>query len=313
MNEIKPTIKSNLLLWFVAIVVIAAVVVGIFLYGYERGASIGSKTPKKAEMASASTAKVDLSKLRIPTPELVAHGRQLFLVNCASCHGPEGRGNGERAAELNPKPRNYHTEKFKFGATSPEIYKTISDGSPGTSMPAFVLLPPEDRWALAHYVRSLIPNPPPDPVEGSAASGAETKTTSITTVTPTVTEVKTRPRIPIKLAMEKLAVQHPTSEKQVPTESLRKGFILYTRNCATCHGAAGDGRETIDLLRLNPYVYVKSRNLRTPEGAWIKDQSFFARTVKTGPPSHLMPGFKNLTEVEIQLLYEYVKKLVQTK
>lgn len=313
MNENKPALKSNLLLWFVAIVVIAAVVVGIFLVGYERGASIGAKTPKKLETASVTSAKVDLSKLRIPTPELVAHGRQLFLVNCASCHGPEGRGDGERAAELNPKPRNYHSEKFKFGATSPEIYKTISDGSPGTSMPAFVLLPAEDRWALAHYVRSLIPHPPPDPAEGSASPNTQTKTTTSTTVAPTVAEVKTGPRIPIKLAMEKLAVAQLISEKQVPTESWRKGFILYTRHCSTCHGAAGDGRETIDLLRLNPYVYVKSRNLRKPEGAWIKDPSFFARTVKSGPPSHLMPGFKNLTEVEIQLLYEYVKQLVNSQ
>ncbi len=314
MNETKPTIKSNLLLWFVAIVVIAAVVVGIFLVGYERGASIGSKTPKKPERVSITAAKVDLNKLRIPTPELVAHGKQLFLVNCASCHGPEGRGNGERAAELNPKPRNYHTEKFKFGATSPEIFNTIANGSPGTSMPAFALLPAEDRWALVHYVRSLIPNPPSDPAEDLAKSAGETKTTSPTTPTPTVAaQVKTGPRIPIKLAMEKLAVPEPTLEKQVPIESERKGFILYSRHCATCHGAAGDGRETVDLLRLNPYAYVKSRNLRNPEGAWIKDQSFFARTVKTGPPSHLMPGFKNLTESEIELLYQYIKKLVSSQ
>lgn len=313
MNKTKPTPTSNVLLWFIAMVVIAAVVVGIFLSGYKRGVSVGSKTPRKPETISASSAKVDLSALRISTPELVAKGKQLFLVNCASCHGPEGKGDGERAAELNPKPRNYNTEKFKFGATSPQIYKTLTDGSPGTSMPAFALLPAEDRWALVHYVRSLIPNPPPDPTEELITKGVETKATSTTSVTPTVAEVKTGPKIPIKLAMEKLAVPQPTSEKQIPVESLHKGFILYTRHCSSCHGAAGDGRETIDLLRLNPYVYVKSRNLRTPEGAWIKDQSFFARTVKTGPPSHLMPGFKNLTDVEIQLLYEYVKKLVQTK
>ena len=311
MNETTPTPTSNVLLWFIAIVVIAAVVVGIFLSGYKRGVSIGGKTPQKPETISVSSAKVDLSALRIPTPELVTKGKQLFLVNCASCHGPEGKGDGERAAELNPKPRNYHTEKFKFGETSPQIYKTLTDGSPGTSMPAFALLPAEDRWALVHYVRSLIPNPPPDPAEGLAKSAGEIKTTSPTPIV--AAQVKTGPRIPIKLAMEKLAVPEPTLEKQVPIESERKGFILYTRHCATCHGAAGDGRETVDLLRLNPYVYVKSRNLRNPQGAWIKDENFFARTVRTGPPSHLMPGFKNLTQSEIGLLHQYVKKLVSSQ
>lgn len=314
MNDNKPTLKSNLLLWFVAIVVITAVVVGIFLSGYKRGISIGGKTPQKPETISASSAKVDLSALRISTPELVAHGKQLFLINCATCHGPEGRGDGERAAELNPKPRNYHTEKFKFGATSPEIFNTVTNGSPGTSMPAFVLLPAEDRWALAHYVRSLIPHPPPDPSEDLAKSTGKTKNISPTTLIPTVAaQVKTGPRIPIKLAMGKLAVLQPTIEKQVPIETERKGFMLYSRHCATCHGAAGDGRVTVDLLRLNPYAYVKSRNLRNPQGAWIKDENFFARTVRSGPPSHLMPGFKNLTESEIELLYQYVKKLVSSQ
>ncbi|OGC77202.1 MAG: hypothetical protein A2145_05325 [candidate division Zixibacteria bacterium RBG_16_40_9] len=301
------------MLWFVAIVVIAAVVVGIFLTGYKRGVSTGTKTPKKPETTSVTAAKVDLSRLRIPTPELVAKGKQLFLVNCASCHGPEGRGDGERAAELNPKPRNYHTEKFKFGATSPQIYKTITDGSPGTSMPAFALLPAEDRWTLVHYVRSLIPNPPPDPAEELAKSEGEIKTPTSITPTPTVAETKTGPRIPIKLAMEKLALAETPPKAPVKDLSVRQGFVLYTRHCATCHGAAGDGRVTVDLLRLNPYAYVKSRNLRNPQGAWIKDESFFARTVRTGPPSHLMPGFKNLTETEIALLYEYVKNLVNSQ
>src|SRR5262245_2085275 len=33
--------------------------------------------------------------------------RQLFATVCATCHGPTGQGDGQAAASLNPKPRNY--------------------------------------------------------------------------------------------------------------------------------------------------------------------------------------------------------------
>ena len=34
-------------------------------------------------------------------------GRDIYSASCASCHGPEGRGNGPVAAALNPRPTDF--------------------------------------------------------------------------------------------------------------------------------------------------------------------------------------------------------------
>src|SRR6266850_6861410 len=102
-------------------------------------------------------ANVDVAILLKPTPELVAKGKLLFAVNCSSCHGNEGLGNGPASAALNPKPRNFHEGYMKFGGGVARVVQTISTGSPGTAMAAFTNIPLEDRFALAHYERSLAP------------------------------------------------------------------------------------------------------------------------------------------------------------
>lgn len=51
-------------------------------------------------------------------------GKTSYLANCASCHGPEGAGDGPVAAALNPKPRNFSDADFK--------YDTDGDGTSGT-------------------------------------------------------------------------------------------------------------------------------------------------------------------------------------
>lgn len=89
------------------------------------------------------------------SPELIAKGQVLYKTNCAVCHGDKGDGNGPAGAALNPKARNFVTEKFKFGSKPDDVFKTISQGSKNTSMAAFAHIPEQDRWALTYYVLSL--------------------------------------------------------------------------------------------------------------------------------------------------------------
>lgn len=97
---------------------------------------------------------VALADAPAKTPELLAAGKASFNVNCSSCHGATGLGDGVAAAALNPKPRNFK-EPFKFGATAEAIFATLGKGSPGTAMVPFVHLPESERWGLAYYVVSL--------------------------------------------------------------------------------------------------------------------------------------------------------------
>jgi caa(3)-type oxidase subunit IV len=103
---------------------------------------------------SAMSQKSKFSKAWISTPELIAHGKELFTAQCVSCHGAEGAGNGVAAAALNPKPRNFTVaDGWKNGFKPSQIFGTLTKGL--NTMPAFSSLPAEDRWALAHYVRSF--------------------------------------------------------------------------------------------------------------------------------------------------------------
>jgi mono/diheme cytochrome c family protein len=99
---------------------------------------------------------VDPATLMTASPQLVARGKTLFTANCAQCHGEMGQGNGPAAATMNPPPRNFTSaDGWKNGHDLPAIFKTISNGLPGSSMASFDYVSRKDRMALAHYVQSL--------------------------------------------------------------------------------------------------------------------------------------------------------------
>lgn len=100
------------------------------------------------------------------TPALLEKGKGLFVTYCQSCHGPKGEGDGPMGTYLNPKPRNFITETFKQGNKPEQIFQTLGKGVPGSAMVAFVNLPEEDRWALAHYVVELQKQGKPADVKG---------------------------------------------------------------------------------------------------------------------------------------------------
>ena len=82
----------------------------------------------------------------------VAQGQKLAQVNCVSCHGAKGRGDGAAAVALNPKPADWTSKKVQDEPDG-EIFWKISTGR--GAMPAWKHLPENDRWALIRYIRSL--------------------------------------------------------------------------------------------------------------------------------------------------------------
>ena len=98
-----------------------------------------------------------------PSADIVAEGQAIWQdAKCWECHGNEGKGDGDKAAELEDDfgfpipPANLTTGLFKSGGHVKDIYRSISTGINGTPMPSYAdSLPEEQRWALAYYVLTL--------------------------------------------------------------------------------------------------------------------------------------------------------------
>jgi mono/diheme cytochrome c family protein len=87
------------------------------------------------------------------------NGAQTYRSLCAGCHGVSGDGNGEAAAYLQPKPRDYRRGIYKFTSTPygmkparSDLVRTIRRGAKGTSMPAFPWMPQQDLNDVIDYV-----------------------------------------------------------------------------------------------------------------------------------------------------------------
>src|SRR5499425_1916631 len=80
-------------------------------------------------------------------------GEYEFRINCAFCHGLGARGGG-RGPDLT------HTQK-RHGSSDAEMFQNISNGIPGTAMPANgtngqgVGMTDEEIWQIITYLRSI--------------------------------------------------------------------------------------------------------------------------------------------------------------
>jgi high-affinity iron transporter len=83
-------------------------------------------------------------------------GAELYQMECASCHGNLGAGDGPTAAELDPPPADL-SDFLRLSNQSPlDFYHRVTIGVAGTAMPPFEdVLSEEDRWAVALYTSRL--------------------------------------------------------------------------------------------------------------------------------------------------------------
>lgn len=91
-------------------------------------------------------------------------GRDVYERYCAGCHGLEGDGEGEAAAMLYPKPRDFVAAEYKFSSrptpglpTDDDLKKVIREGLRGTAMQGFPRLPEGDVDAVIEYLKTFSP------------------------------------------------------------------------------------------------------------------------------------------------------------
>jgi len=161
-------------------------------------------------------------------------GKALYEFRCAVCHGETGAGDGPAADVLYPRPRDFTLGLFKYKTSSgtlpprdSDLERTISEGLPGTGMPAW------KDFLSAEQIKSLVPvikgfdtaavwAPEDAPDEAFDDDGHYTKADFrvIKDIEPTAGRVA------------------------FSEESLARGTKVFEDACSKCHGKAGRGNIT---------------------------------------------------------------------
>jgi DMSO reductase family type II enzyme heme b subunit len=88
-------------------------------------------------------------------------GKAVYQLKCVGCHGEKGDGKGPAAELLVPQPRDFTSGIYKIRTTAgkapsdQDLFKVITDGMPGTSMPSWAVLSEKDRWNLVAYIKAF--------------------------------------------------------------------------------------------------------------------------------------------------------------
>jgi cytochrome c oxidase cbb3-type subunit 2 len=192
---------------------------------------------------------------------LLANGQKTYLKECAPCHGVDGRGQGEAAYLLYPKPRDFVAAQYRLVSTwervptDVDMYTTISRGIPGSAMPSWAHLPEETRWGLVHYIKSFAENPiKPNTAESESGTGV----------------IKVPPEPPY------------TAEAAVRAQE-------YFRDaCASCHGDKGKGDGVQEQLDDAGYP-TRPRDLTVGVFKGIPEPQEVYRRIVAGLPGTPMP------------------------
>jgi DMSO reductase family type II enzyme heme b subunit len=223
----------------------------------------------------------DMSNLQKPVTKarsLLNRGRNIYLHMCVYCHGRDGNGGGNATDYLYPWPRDFRKGIFKFRSTptgtlpkDEDLYRTIINGVPGTSMPAWgEALSPQDTWALVNLIKSF--------------------------------SDRFRQEAPGKsLSIKPL----PSSEALVA-----KGKQLYIKHkCTDCHGATGQGNGRLAESLMDAWKHaVFVHDITNPNyfKAGFKPEDIF-RTLSTGLDGTPMNSYAHLPEEDRWALTHYIR------
>ena len=125
-----------------------------------------------SERAPRRTVMIPPRPASLGTLESIERGKAVYgLLECSTCHGETGVGDGPSARTLPPdswgnpqKPFNFTKGRLKSGGDPEDVYRTFMTGLNGTAMPSYedIFAAPDgesilegDAWHLVSYVLSL--------------------------------------------------------------------------------------------------------------------------------------------------------------
>ena len=118
-----------------------------------------------ADTSWVAPARAAAKKNPVPSsPAALEAGKKVFEKECLSCHGPTGKGDGPKAADLKTRPRDLSAPQVAEQSDGALFWK-LNEGK--IPMPKFdELLSEDQRWQVIDYIRTLAAapstnNPPP--------------------------------------------------------------------------------------------------------------------------------------------------------
>jgi mono/diheme cytochrome c family protein len=125
------------------------------------GDSGRSRSPYRNAAAQAQEPRrnPEAQKIKNPEPsnsESIEAGKKLYQRFCASCHGPQGKGDGGLAL-AGGTPSDLTDDTWDFGSTDGEIFVAIRDGVSADMLAYKEKLTEKQIWQVVNYLRSLGP------------------------------------------------------------------------------------------------------------------------------------------------------------
>jgi mono/diheme cytochrome c family protein len=231
------------------------------------------------------------------------NGTQLYLQNCARCHGERGDGHGIDHVE--PPARYFGGEKFKLATTingmptDDDLLRIIRCGIPGTAMPSFTELSEEQLRAIIGHVRRLTWNGLYETIKRKKEQSIDDEFSPATTTTQLAS--LTRPGKTLEVPLPFTA---PTPE------SLARGHKIYTTACISCHGPKGhgDGPQVKDLKNENG-THARPRDLTRGLFKCGGEPAGLYTRIRLGIPGTPMPATTTISPAETKDLVNYVLSL----
>jgi cytochrome c553 len=88
--------------------------------------------------------------------KVITWGHDRYTAFCSECHGARGDGNGminQRGLVLRRSPANYNTDRLRAMPIG-HFFDAMTNGY-GIMMSSAARVSPDERWAIAAYIRAL--------------------------------------------------------------------------------------------------------------------------------------------------------------
>ncbi len=255
--------------------------------------SIYNAPIKAAPAPQPAPQKITVASLLTPTKAQLARGESLYKMDCAPCHGVEGKGDGPAAASLNPKPRDYHsTTGWVNGRLLSDMFKTVSEGINGSAMVSFAgALSANDRLAIIDYIRANFGDFPKDTPEQLEALNKKYHLEE-------VGEKSNAPAPPIPLDQAIKQIE----EDAIPRAKDVEGAMTYISS-----HPSDEGTRIFYSVTTNPR---RALTMLSGSNSWSKNESDFVTIVTMNAVQNgFDPRVAQLSSGDWQTLYVYMKNV----